>query len=180
MINLIPKEEKKIKVKDFYFRTTVVFFWVLGFSIFVSCATLLPAYFFSLEKKNFVNKKLEVEKNTITPQPDVKVLEIKEDLNKKLALIEKIKTDKYYVSQKIINEIISEKMSDIKINSIAYQNDLVKGKTININGTASSRDRLLLFRKNLEENTAFKKVDLPVSNFVKGSNIQFFLNLTPA
>ena len=41
-------------------------------------------------------------------------------------------------------------------------------------------ERLLLFRKALEDNTAFKKVDLPISNFVKGSNIQFDINLIPS
>ncbi|MBI5139779.1 hypothetical protein HZA26_04205 [Candidatus Nomurabacteria bacterium] len=180
MINLIPNEEKKRKIKDFYFRATVVFFAVLGFSVFVSCATILPAYFFSLEKKNFVNNKLEVEKKANLPEPDSKALLLKDDLIKKLSLIEKIQAEKYIVSEKIINEIILKKMSDIKISSISYQNDLVKGKSININGTAPSRERLTVFRKSLEENTSFKKVDLPVSNFVKGSNIQFFLNLTPS
>lgn len=179
MINLIPNEEKKIKLKDFYFRLTVVFFAVLGFSILIACVAIFPAYFFSLEKKNFVNNKLDLEKKALIPLPDSAAIALMEDLNFKLSLVEKIQVDKYLVSEKIINEIILKKMLDIKIDSISYQNDLVKGKSVKVNGTASSRERLLLFRKSLEDNVLFKKVDLPVSNFVKGSNIQFYLNLIP-
>jgi len=179
MINLIPNKEKKEKVKDFYFRFTVVAFMVFGFSILVSCVAILPAYFFSLEERDLINDKLERQKNEPLPPLDSDVLVLAEDLNNKLNLIEKLQTNKYLVSRKIINEIIKEKMSDIKISSIRYQNDLAKGKTVSINGSAPSRERLLLFRKNLEDNVLFKKVDLPVSNFVKGSNIQFSINLIP-
>ena len=75
---------------------------------------------------------------------------------------------------------MSEKMPDIKITQIQYRNESIKGKTISISGVASSRDRLLLFKRELENNIAFKKVDLPISNFVKGSNIKFSLGLTPS
>ncbi len=179
MINLIPNEEKKKKVKDFYFRLLVVFFMVLGFSITISSVAILPAYFISWEKKNLVNNKLEMQKGEPVLELDQKTLTLAGDLNKKLSLVEKIKTDKYFISQKIISEIILGKMSGIKITGIRYQTDPVKGKIVGLNGTAPSRERLLLFRKALEENAAFKKVDLPISNFIKGSNIQFYLSLVP-
>src|SRR3989338_2113019 len=157
MINLIPNEEKKKKVKDFYFRFLVMFFTVLGFSILIASASILPAYFISSVKKNLINTKLEIQKNEPIPSPDQTTLAIVEDLNNKLSLIEKTEVNKYIISQKIIKEIMAEKMPDIKITGILYQNNLTKGKTININGTAPNRERLLLFRQALENNIAFKK-----------------------
>ncbi len=71
-------------------------------------------------------------------------------------------------------------MSDIKITKISYQADKAKGGTVSIAGTAPSRDRLLLFKKALDDDNNFTKVDLPISNFVKGSDIQFNLTLVPA
>lgn len=180
MINLIPNEEKKQKVKDFYFRLFTTFVAILSFSILISAASILPAYFLSSVKKNLVNNKLEAQKNEPLPAIDSTTLSVMQDLNDKLNLAEKNRKGNYLVSQKIIQEIVSEKMPDIKITQILYQNDPGKGKTVSINGTASSRERLLIFRQNLEENLAFKKVDLPVSNFVKGSNIRFYLNLIPS
>lgn len=179
MINLIPNEEKKKKVKDFYFRFLVMFLVVLGFSVLIASVSILPAYFLSLAKKNLINAKLEIQKNEPVPPPSQETLDTIKDLNNKLNLIEKNKSNRYIISEKIINEIMLEKMPDIKITRINYENNIIKGKTISLNGTAGSREQLLLFRKALEDNVAFRKVDLPISNFVKGSNIQFYLSLTP-
>jgi len=121
-----------------------------------------------------------MQQNEPVPLPDQKTMATVQDLNNKLDLVEKNKSNKYIVSQKIINEIILEKMPDIKVTTISYQSDGPKGKTVKISGLAKSRERLLLFRKALEDNTAFKTVDLPISNFVKGSDIQFYLSLIPS
>lgn len=179
MINLIPNEEKKKKVKDFYFRLLVVSFTILSISVLVASVSIAPAYFLSSVKKNLINTKLETQKNESMPSLDQTSLAVAVDLEKKLNLIEKVKVDKYLVSQKIINEIMLEKMSNIKINRITYQNNATKGKTVSINGTAGSREHLILFRKALEDSILFEKVNLPISSFVKGSNIQFSLSLTP-
>ena len=61
-----------------------------------------------------------------------------------------------------------------------YENDATKGKKVTVLGIAPSRELLLLFRRALEDDVAFKKVDLPISNFVKGSNIEFSLSLIPS
>ena len=180
MINLIPNEEKKAKVKDFYFRLLVTFFVMQGVSVLIATIGILPAYFLSSAKKNLINTKLAMQQNEPVPLLDQKTMATIQDLNNKLDLVEKNKSNKYIVSQKIINEIVLEKMPDIKIATISYQSDSTKGKTVKISGLAKSRERLLLFRRALEDNTAFKTVDLPISNFVKGSDIQFYLSLIPS
>ena len=114
------------------------------------------------------------------PLIDQNSLAIMEDLDNKLGLIDNAEKNKYLISQKIINEIVLQKMPDIKINQISYDNSTAAGKKISIHGIASNRERLLLFRRALEDDIAFKKVDLPISNFVKGSNIEFSLNLIPS
>lgn len=180
MINLIPNEEKKIKVMDFYSRLLIVFLFVLSFSILVACVVFLPSYFFSSVKKNFANNQLMGQKAKPIPEVDQKIISQVSNLNKQLILIGNAEKNTYVVSVKVINEIILKKMPDIKINKISYKNDPVSGKSIHVNGTAVNRERLLLFRQILEDDTAFKKVDLPISNFVKGSNISFYLSLIPS
>ena len=123
--------------------------------------------------------KLESQKKQQIPLPDQKSIQMVEELKNKLILVENAEKNKFFVSQNIIKEILSEKMPDIKISQIHYENDATEGKKVSISGTAPSRERLLLFRRALEENTSFVKVDLPISNFVKGSNIQFSLSLIP-
>jgi hypothetical protein len=178
MINLIPIKDRKEATKDFYFRFFTLFFVALSFSVLIASIVLLPSYFFSLVKKSSANTKLEMQKKEPVPLLDQETLLIIENLKNKLNLIEKAELDKFYVSQKVISEILFKKMPDIKINSISYEKDPKENKLIKINGLAPNRERLLLFRQILEEDSAFSKVNLPISNFVKGSNIEFYLELT--
>ena len=180
MINLTPNEEKKKMSKDFYFRLATIFFTMFSVSLLVASVTILPSYFLSVVEKNSIDTKLELQKNESIPLPDQGTLAIIEDLKNKLNLIENVPKNGAVFSQKIINEVVLKKMPGIKITEISYQNDVVKGEIININGVAPNREILLSFRRALEDDPAFSKVDLPISNFVKGSNIIFYLSLIPS
>lgn len=178
MINLIPNEEKKKRVRDFYFRLVVVFFFTLGSAMLFAVVTLLPAYFIALVHKNVAEGKLAVQAKEPEPVTNPDNPLIIKDLDSKLALIEKAQKSQYLPSEKVINELIFDRMRDIKITEISYKSEAT-GKSITVRGLAPSRERLLLFRRSLEDNIAFKKVDLPISNFVKGANISFTLTLVP-
>jgi hypothetical protein len=180
MINLIPNEEKKKRVRDFYFRLVVVFFFVLGFAMLVAVVALLPSYFLSTIREYVATDKLKDLQAQPEPVTNPNTPGIIKDVENKIALIEKSEKAKYLLSEKIVNEIVLHKMSDIKINNISFKSDVTTGKSVSIRGIAPSRERLLLFRRTLEDNVAFKKVDLPISNFIKGSNISFSLTLTPS
>ena len=177
MINLIPNKEKQKIVKDFYLRFLIVFLYMLGFSAIILTVSILPSFFISMVKVNDASFKLENQKKEPIPEVDQNTLVLIKDVNTKLSLVEKAENNKFEISQRVIKEIVLNKMPDIKINEFFYQNDLTKGRTISINGTALSRERLLLFRQALEEDKSFSSVDLPISNFIKGSNIQFYLSL---
>lgn len=183
MINLIPKEKKKKMVKDFYYKLLILFFLTFGTSFFVALIAILPSYFLSSAKNTIINTKLEIQKKEPVPLPEEQTLAVIKDLDSKLSLIEKTRDNKFIVSQKVINAIILKKMSNIKITDISYennsQNDPLRDKKINIEGNAPSREVLLLFRQALEDDATFKSVNLPISNFVKGSNIKFYLSLIP-
>lgn len=180
MINLIPNQEKKKKVKDFYFRLVVIFLAALGFCVVLGIASILPSYFLSVTEKNLTSAKLSAQKNEPETLADQNLSQAVEDLNMKLRLVEEAEKNKYPVSQKVINEIALRKMPDIKISRIVYENDAEGNRKVNVSGVAPSRERLLLFRQILEDNVAFQKVELPISNFVKGSNIEFNLSLIPS
>jgi len=180
MINLIPKEEKKEMVRDFYIRFATIFCLVFGISILIAGVLILPAYFFSVVKKNLADTTLKDQSQEPAPVLDQQTTNLLLNLDTKLTLVENGQSGKFIVSERVINEILFKKMSDIKITRIFYENDPSKGKKIGIKGTAPSRERLLLFRQALEEDSVFKDVDLPISNFIRGSNIQFYLTLNPS
>ncbi len=166
--------------RDFYLRLLTLFFTMLSISFIVASVLIFPAYLLSLVEKNVADTKLGSQESQPVSLPDQNTLTVVKDLNYKLSLIENIEKDKSIFSQNVINEIILKKVSNIKITEISYQNDPQKGKQINISGTAGNREILLSFRKALEDSVSFSKVDLPVSNFIKGSNIKFYLSLIPS
>ncbi len=96
----------------------------------------------------------------------------------KINLIESSEKNRFSVSEKVVDEIIARKMSDIKILQIDYEKGIDGARIVKITGMAPDRERLLLFRQTLESDQNFSNVDLPISNFVKGKNINFELKIT--
>lgn len=180
MINLIPKEEKKKMVKFFYYKVVILFLVMMSLIVLMAFISILPAYFLSSVKNNIINTKLAIQKLEPMPKPDEETLGVIKELNDELDVIERARKNQFTISKNVINAIILKKLPDIKISDISYENDPVKGKKVSIQGTAPSREVLLLFRLALEDDVAFSRVDLPISNFVKGSNIKFYLSLIPS
>jgi len=179
MINLIPAEEKKRMTRAFYMRLITLFFLTASFIVFLACGAILPAYFMSSVKESIINTKLKTAQSEPLPQIGEQSLSIIKDLNTKLALVDNAEQTKFLPSEKVINAILLKKNPEIKITQILYESDQNQLKKITILGIAPSREVLLLFRQSLEDDGSFKNVVLPISNFVKTSNIQFNLNLSP-
>ncbi|MEI8174824.1 MAG: hypothetical protein WCG28_02640 [bacterium] len=184
MINLIPKEEKKRIVRVFHYKLIVLLLMVVGGSIFFAFISILPSYFVSLEINNIIDVKLQEQKNEPIPSIDKETLSVIKDLDGRLSLVENAESNKFNISEKIINAIILKKIPNVKITSVYYENNSdnkqLQNKSVNIQGNATSREILLLFRQSLENTIAFKQVSLPISNFIKSSNIQFSLSLIPS
>lgn len=167
-------------IKDFYYRLVTVILLMLSLVALIASVALLPSYFLSSVKKNVINEQLDKEIVEEISSYDQQTLLAVSALDSKLSLLEKSERDKFLVSDRVISEILSNRISNIKITQISFENNEIKGKQISIRGTAPSRERLTLFRRALESNPLFKEVDLPISNFIKGSNIQFYLSLIPS
>ncbi|MBP6866035.1 MAG: hypothetical protein KBC12_00630 [Candidatus Pacebacteria bacterium] len=180
MINLIPNEEKKKMAKDFYFRIVVMFFTVLSLSLIIGSFALLPSYMLSSEKQKFVKQRLDLQSYMPLPASSQDVLDVARSLNTKFKIIDDANENKFDVSERVIKKIVAKKTPGIKITQISYKTDNFGEKSISIRGSATSRDTLLSFSQSLDKDSEFKKVDLPISNFIKGSDIQFFINLIPS
>ncbi len=184
MINLIPNAQKKEMRKGFYFRLLVLFLMMASVSMLIAFVAILPAYFLSSVKTNLIDSKLEAQRLEPVPLPDQETLALIKGLDRKLSIIDAAEKNKFVVTERAINAVVLKKMPEIKITDISYQkhssSDPESSRKISIQGTAPSREMLLLFRKALEDDDSFKRVDLPISNFVKGSNIPFYLSLIPS
>lgn len=178
MINLIPNEEKKKIIADFYFRFFSVFFIMLALGFCILAVLLFPSYFLSVIENRSVNARLVSQANEAIPLPDKNTLSAVDDLNKKISIAEDFEKQNQSLIGKVMDPVLSSKIKDIKITSLSYMKLPEKPGQMTVSGVATNREALVLFRQNLEKNVAFSSVDLPISNFVKGSNIRFSLELT--
>lgn len=177
MINLLPTEEKNKINKNYASRLSVFYLYVLSACFFIASVAFLPAYFyFSLKDKIALQKKETISALPV-PTPDKETEGIIKDMNFKMTLIEKTEGEKYSVLDMMINQVIASKLPDIKINQFYFNITEEGKKAVEIRGEAPNRERLLMFRNSLEQNKTFAVVDLPISNFVKGQNIDFSINL---
>ncbi len=171
-------------MRGFYYRLAVLGLIMAGISFCILCVAIIPSYFLAATKDSIADSKLTAQKNDPVPVPDQQTLATIKDLNAKLAVVEKNEKNTFTVSSRVINDILLKKTPGVKITDISYEDaslsDASQGKKISIEGTAPSRDVLLSFRQALGDDANFKSVDLPISNFIKGSNIQFYLSVIPS
>ena len=178
MINLLPIEKKKKVINEQRLRIITFYLYVVGSCFIIALVSLLPSYFPAVVKNHIEHKKL-VELNGLpVSELDQETSVIVQNINSKISLIDNAEKNKFLVLENALDEIISKKMPDIKITSFHFDKDKDGGKKIVLKGIAKDRTRLLLFRQALESDKNFSSVDLPISNFVKGTNIDFMLNLT--
>ncbi len=163
--------------KEFRMRATVLFIWTLGMAALAAGIALLPSYFLASVKEKAASARLEAQSREAVPVADQRTMDIIRDVNAKIALVERGDENDFSVSEKLLTVIV-RKMPDIKITRLSFEDDAADGKVLSVEGRAPSRERLLLFRRALEDDDSFKKVDLPISNFVRGSDIQFYVELT--
>lgn len=179
MINLIPNEEKKKMARGFFLRLAVVFFVTMGAVALVAVTAILPAYFFSVTEKNIAFLRLENQQQAAVPSVDSDVLEMAKLIQNQLSLVEKYQSEKFLVSERVLNQVLIKKTPEIKITQLIYESDPVKGKSLIIRGDAPSREKLLIFKRLLEEDPHFASVELPLSTLAQSYNIKFTLNLKP-
>ena len=171
-------------MRGFYYRLIVLFLVMMSVSFLIVCIAIIPSYFLASTKNHIEDVKLATQESEPVPIPDQQTLATIKDLNNKLSLIENTENNKFIVSERVINDIILKKAPSIKITDISFKDnppaDPMPGQQISIEGTAPSRDILLAFRQALEDDANFKSVNLPISNFIKGSDIQFYLSVIPS
>lgn len=135
---------------------------------------LLPAVFVAQYRLQELKQTEEILKNNIAIANKQSLDATVSTANKKIATIEKQPAQSYIA---IVDEIAAERTSDIKISSFSMQQSAPK-MTITVKGNAKDRESLLDFANKLKQNTDFNKVDLPISNFAKDSDIDFTLSVT--
>lgn len=174
MINLLPPEEKKgILIKK---KLKLVLIFELGILLFLISALLIV---FSIAI--YLNGEINSEKIAVSQKEEDIDLTTIADFQKKIeALNEKIKNVESFYNEQVYLTPVLEKVFE-KLPSQSYLNNFSFTKSsetlkINLSGFIPTRDDLLAFKRNIENDKDFKNISFPPGNWVSQTDIEFFLS----
>jgi type IV pilus assembly protein PilM len=182
VINILPPKEKKLIHREYWIR---IFTIILNLSALISIAAsvlLFPPYFLSKLKENLVENSLESFNKENPNLTDNNIDNITNDINLKLKLLDKEKAP-YQISDKILNNILNSRTNGITFSQILFNKKVTDPKKIegvyvvDIRGVATNRDSLRNFKNALDGNSNFSEVNLPISDFIEKSNLDFTISV---
>jgi cell division ATPase FtsA len=180
VINILPYEEKKILRKEYWMRLFTMVLNLIALAGVVATLLLFPSYFLSKSKENLVESSLEAFNNQNPDLTNNNISEITGDINSKLETLDKAEAS-YQVNDKVLNNILSSRTSGITFSQILFNKKTTEAGSasiLEVYGTATSRDALRNFKTALDSNPSFSKVDLPISDFLEKSNLDFTISIT--
>lgn len=175
MINVLPEQEKKSLKTIYWKRFASAIMSFVSFSALVSIMLILPSYFFSVSKYNLASQKLEAFNKA---NPEIATEDLNKsisDINSKLSILIS-KTPKNQINELLVTNFLTNLTKGINISSISYsENQNIK--TVNIIGKASDRNALRNFKTFVDENPNVASSDLPISNFLEKTDINFSISI---
>jgi len=178
MANLLTLPEK-LYIRKMYRTRLVIVVLISTFVILsIGIITFLPTLFWSTVKEKAASERLSVIKQIISAEEQKNIQEDVISTNKKISLLKS--GNARSVSMSDVTEIVIQRKSrSILITAFFYENKLLdeQEQKMTVSGIAQDRYSLLLFVNQLREENIFEEVNLPVSNFVKNTDIPFSLSL---
>jgi len=177
MANLLPITEKKKIYKEYKMRLLVVAALLFAALIAISLVLLSPSFILSSFKYSGSSTQLETEKKKISDSVEgIDPIKVAKEVNAQLVILGE---EGFLIplSYDVFNIIVGYKPDSIKIDSMFYDRETQDGR-ITISGVSKDRETLLSFLKSLEGEEIFNRVELPISSFVEGEDIEFSIRIT--
>ena len=177
MINLLPPKEKEEILQENNMSLVIV----LG-NIFVICLVCLALILFSLKfyilarvssEEFFLN---DAEKQYKTPD-FLQTKQIVQKYNETL-----IKIDNFYKKEVHLYDTLKTILEIQRPNGLLFTRITIDRKKednafkVSLNGVSDTRDNLLIFKDNIENNKVIGNLNFPASNWVRSKDISFSLS----
>lgn len=170
--------EKRIELRKAYrFRVLSLLAFMLALLVVLGLALLVPAYILTDIRRETVVERL---KSMDTSELDTKVGSLNSiitDINTRL-MVFKNPEETLVVSRDALLPVLAHTNSELKINSFLIERTPEGRFTITTSGVAGNRAALLSFERALRSTPSFSGVNVPISNFVRGSDILFSIEFT--
>lgn len=160
---------------DYRQRILVVSGFLFSCLLFIAIVVSVTLYFcLSVSQKQAEATLAKEQTKNIVAEADKLEQEIK-SFNQKLSRLNKNGTSLPITA--VVKSVLSHPIFGIVLNTINYNKSSDGLAILELAGTAKNRSQLLAFVETLRSDPAFSKVDSPVSNLIKESQVDFSLSL---
>lgn len=178
MFNLLPKTEKEAIRREYRFRLAIVILGLSFGSLIIASVLLLPSFLLSSEKEKAAGQRYETLSASVKHNSSDNLDAVLRDAKQHLALLG-------HESPKILLHTLILRIASLKSDRVSLSNFSFVGmddgkKTVTVSGVARDRASLLAFVRAIERAGLFEKVDVPISNFAKDTDINFSITATGA
>lgn len=174
MINLLPPIEKEKLFLEKKKRMVIILWFLVLF--FVICLILI---LFSI--KIYLQSQVKTQKTLLsqaqTESNRTEINEFREKvhlINSKLNQLDSFYQNKIYFSD-ILERISQTLSSDAYLNNLSLEKGTENKIKVIVSGFSPTREILFEFKKNLEKEPGITGVSFPSANWVKATNIDFFV-----
>jgi Tfp pilus assembly protein PilN len=166
-LNLLPPEKKEDVARSYLFKQILKF----QFIILVSMACFLGVLFtFKYVSRLNYSSRLAAFSESEKAEQYKKINDFDDKfktLNEQINNVMQVSNGQIYWS------LLFKKISNLVFPGVTVDAISTNDYAITLNGTAASRDDLVLFKEKLENESCFSQVDLPISDLVNKDNVGF-------
>lgn len=178
MLNLLPEDQKKKVVAEYTKRIWATISLGAISVVIISATFLIPVYLMSHGTyADSLKVKRELEKQISISQKDTSAEGVK-DIAATVSILKKYTP--VDMPSRLIESVIKAKPGGISLARISYTPSQDSPDTIDITGKANTRASLVSFSKNLQADTDFSSIYIPISNFAREKDIDFSVKLLAA
>lgn len=171
---LLPLHERILLRREYHIRVTIVFLFMVCLALMIGISSLFITYVKALTLEAEIQEKANSLDND-KDSSDIK--DIQQSVVKSLALLDSLNKEKKLVpNTDLIGGLINMRGS-LRFTAFSTAKTGTTTYSINVQGVAPTRNSLLTFKSAFESLASGNRVDLPVSELAKSTNIQFSLQL---
>ena len=176
MVNLLSNTEQK-KIRTLYrARLGATLLFLSAVILFAGGILLVPSYFLAHTVADAAAKDLQTSKESAASRAASGVEEKVAILSERAILLKEF--ERTPTATLLLSHIETDKPGEVGVNAISVDFSLPQGGQVTVSGKAKTREALIQFGKNLQEDRAFQGAAVPVSDLASGSNIDFSIHFT--
>lgn len=179
MLSFVPEQLKKNVKREYWARVFCAVLLILCFLAIYSLSSIFPTYTFSVSEKARLTEEISGFSTSTSScaSGETICVDPASEVKSSILLLNSLKiTSRTIISQPIL-EILGNVNKSIKITSIKYLGETTDQYKFSIVGISLDREGLTAFSDSLKKDARLSGISLPISDFVKNTNIDFNLTI---